>query len=139
MNDAVLLQNSFAAVAPQSERLLDCFYSTLFERYPGVLPLFEKVELKKQKGKLLASLALVVKHANDPKEVIQPLRQMGARHVGYGALPEHYPAVGECLLAALSEVAGPLWNEDLAAAWGRAYHWISEEMLEGAREKSPTS
>jgi methyl-accepting chemotaxis protein len=139
MSTANLLQQSFAAVAPHSESLLDFFYQTLFERYPEVRPMFDKTDMKKQKGKLLASLALVVKHADSLQEVSLPLRRMGARHTGYGVKPEHYPAVGECLLAALSKVAGPLWNEALAAAWSGAYQWVAGEMLQGAEQECGAS
>ena len=41
--------------------------------------------------------------------------------------------MGECLLAALGQIAGPLWNDDLLAAWTRAYLLVAGEMIEGAR------
>ncbi|MBS2037076.1 flavohemoprotein [bacterium] len=133
MSDVELLRTSFEAVTPQAQHLLDRFYAILFERYPAVRPLFAQVEMKKQQGKLLASLALVVKNCDQPEKLLEPLRQMGARHINYGTLPEHYPAVGECLLAALAEVAGPLWTPELEGAWTRAYQVVASVMLEGAR------
>ena len=133
MNDTQLLRTSFEAVTPQAETLMETFYSLLFERYPSVQPLFAKADMKKQQGKLLASLALVVKNCDRPEALQEPLRQMGVRHLDYGTEPGHYAAVGECLLAALAQIAGPLWNAELEGAWTRAYQMVAGEMIEGAR------
>lgn len=40
-----LLEQSFAAVAPEGDRLVEVFYQHLFEDYPAVKPLFEKAEM----------------------------------------------------------------------------------------------
>ena len=128
-----LLRSSFQAVTPHAEELMETFYAVLFHRYPAVQPLFARVDMKQQRGKLLASLALVVKHCDNPAGLLGPLREMGARHIAYGTQPEHYAAVGECLLAALGAVAGPLWNTELEQAWTQAYQVVAGEMIEGAR------
>jgi hemoglobin-like flavoprotein len=52
--------------------------------------------------------------------------------VGYGAQPEHYPVVGEVLLAAMAEVAGPDWRPEHERAWGKALGIVAGAMLEGA-------
>ncbi|MFN8610754.1 MAG: globin family protein [Vulcanimicrobiota bacterium] len=133
MSDVELLRTSFEALAPQAASLMERFYAILFERYPSVRPLFVHTDMRKQQGKLLASLALVVKHCDQPEKFRQPLRQMGERHLAYGTQPQHYDAVGECLLAALAETAGSLWTEELQAAWTRAYLLVAGEMLLGAQ------
>ncbi len=130
------LRSSFEAVRPQAETLADVFYETLFSRYLGVKPLFANVDIKQQKGKLIASIALVVASLEKPDVLTRALKEMGARHVGYGAEEVHYPAVGECLLHALATVAGPVWTNDLAQAWTEAYGAIAGLMIEGAREHS---
>lgn len=129
-----MLENSFAAVAPQGEELVGIFYRNLFADYPGVKPLFENADMDQQKKKLLASLKLVVENLRRPEVLGPALEQMGARHVDYGALEEHYPAVGATLLKSLAEVAGDVWNDELDAAWADAYAEISRIMLVGARQ-----
>ena len=101
-----LLEGSFAAVAPQGDRLVEVFYRNLFEDYPSVVTLFEQVEMADQKKKLLASLKLVVDNLRRPETLQSALKEMGARHLDYGALEAHYPAVGATLLKSLAEVAG---------------------------------
>jgi methyl-accepting chemotaxis protein len=132
--DIQLLRDSFGQVAPKADQLATVFYDTLFRRYPQVKPLFAGVDLKDQKKKLIGALGLVVKNLERPDVLARVLGELGERHVGYGALPAHYPAVGECLLAALKQVAGPAWTPALTKAWSEAYETVADLMLAGTRE-----
>ena len=86
------LETSFDLIAPRGEELVDVFYARLFETAPAVKPLFAKTDLPKQKAMLLATLDLLRKSLRDLEAIAPRLRQLGARHVAYGALPEHYPS-----------------------------------------------
>ena len=127
-----ILEQSFAAVAPQADRLVDVFYQHLFEDYPAVKPLFEHAEMAEQKKKLIAALTLVVENLRRPDVLGPALEQMGSRHVDYGAQEAHYPAVGATLLKSLAEVAGDAWTSEMNDAWAEAYGEISRIMLNGA-------
>ncbi|MFW5920415.1 MAG: globin family protein [Polyangiales bacterium] len=135
--DLDLIRTSFELVRPKGNELMDVFYATLFERYPQVEPLFADTDMDAQKGKLLRALALVVASIDRPGTLTETLQSMGARHVDYGVKPEHYDAVGECLLHALATVAGDAWDERLEQAWGEAYRMVSALMLRGADNKEP--
>jgi nitric oxide dioxygenase len=63
---------------------------------------------------------------------VPKLRDLGARHVKYGAEPEHYPVVGEVLIASMAEIAGPAWRPEYERAWGKAFGIVAGAMLEGA-------
>ncbi len=127
-----LLESSFKLVAPQGDALVTRFYERLFERYPAVKPLFKNASIKEQKKKLLASLVLVIQNLRHPEKLTPVLQDMGARHVGYGAKPAHYDAVGENLLAVLGEFAGSAWTPQVKQAWTDAYTAIKTIMLAGA-------
>lgn len=127
-----LLEQSFAAVAPHGDALVDAFYRNLFADYPEVRPLFSDASMPEQKKKLLASLKLVVTNLRRPSTLVAALEELGLRHVDYGAREEHYPAVGATLLRSLAEVAGDAWNDELHTAWADAYERISKAMLAGA-------
>ena len=137
--DVKLLRDSFDAIKPRAGQLASTFYRILFERYPSVRPLFAHVDMKEQQKKLIQSIALVVANVDRPDQLVPAVRALGARHVAYGAEPAHYPAVGECLVAALAAVAGPLWSKKLEGAWVRAYKTIAAEAIAGAAEASPRS
>jgi methyl-accepting chemotaxis protein len=124
-----LIEESFAAVAPQGERLVQRFYERLFEKHPQVRPLFEGVDAAEQRKKLLASLVLVATNLRRPERLLPALDQLGARHVTYGTEDRYYPAVGGTLLETLAEVAGDVWGPEVEDAWATAYAAISRRMI----------
>ena len=132
--DLETLEASFDLIAPRGEELVDIFYSRLFEAAPAVEPLFAHTNLRKQKAMLLATLVLLRKSLRDLEAIAPKLRQLGARHVAYGARPEHYPVVADVMLASMAEIAGDAWTQDVAAAWAGALDLVATAMLEGAEE-----
>jgi hemoglobin-like flavoprotein len=132
--DATLIQSTFAQIEPKKAELADTFYQTLFERYPAVKPLFKNTDWAMQKCMLVAAVGTIAQHARSPLTIVDTLKKMGARHVGYGAKAEHYPAVGECLLHALKEQLGASWNAEVEASWTEAYQWAAGVMIEGMQD-----
>jgi hemoglobin-like flavoprotein len=126
------LETSFDLIAPRGDELMDVFYTRLFTVAPSVRPLFAGTDLKRQKAMLLAALVLLRRSLRDLDAVAPKLRDLGARHVRYGALPEHYPVVGEVLLASMAQVAGDAWNEGYEQAWAAAYGVVAAVMIDGA-------
>lgn len=132
--DPKLLRENFKAISYKADELSAAFYDALFTRYPEVRPLFEGTRMDEQRRKLIRSLALILRNLETPEKLAPYLQGLGRMHVAYGALPDHYPAVGECLLVALAKTTGEAWNDELNAAWGEAYDTISGLMLEGANQ-----
>ncbi|MEM9805184.1 MAG: globin family protein [Cyanobacteria bacterium P01_D01_bin.56] len=127
-----LLEKSFELVAPQADDLVSTFYDNLFTDYPDSRPLFEHTDMGKQKQMLKGGLVMVVENLRKPEVLSKALKGLGARHVKYGALPAHYPLVGNSLLKTLEQYAGSAWTSDVKDAWVGAYGAITELMLEGA-------
>ena len=92
--DLNALETSFDLVAPRGDELMDEFYSRLFETAPAVKPLFAHTDLKRQKAMLLGTLVLLRKSLRDLDAIVPKLRELGARHVAYGAEPDHSPSSG---------------------------------------------
>ena len=59
---------------------------------------------------------------------------MGARHVNYGAKPEHYPVVRDEMLGAIKDVAGPVWTPAIHAVWTDALNAVAAVMIRGAEQ-----
>lgn len=127
-----LLTTSFDLLKEQQEEFSNCFYENLFSDYPQVKPLFAHTDMQEQPKKLFASLVLVVNNLTKPDALVPALKGLGTRHIKYGALPEHYPAVGSTLIKAMSISLKDSWTEDMATAWADAYSAIVEIMLDGA-------
>jgi len=133
------LETSFDRVAARGDELVELFYERLFAVAPAVRPLFAGTDLKRQKGMLLAALVLLRKSLRDLDTVTPALRELGARHVRYGALPEHYPVVGEVLIWSMAEIAGDSWTLEYELAWTEAYAVVSGAMLDGAASVLPVA
>jgi hemoglobin-like flavoprotein len=129
------LETSFDLVAPRGDELMDVFYARLFAAAPAVEPLFAGTDLRRQKTMLLGALVLLRKSLRNLDGIVPTLRELGAKHVAYGAVPEHYPVVGEVLLASMAEVAGEAWTHEFQAAWSEAYGVVAGAMLEGAEAR----
>ena len=127
-----LLESSFEKVKPNVDEFGKAFYQILFETAPAAKPLFAHTDLGKQQKMLTSSLALVVENLRNPEVLTSTLKGLGARHVKYGALPEHYPIVGGALLQTFEKFLGDEWTADVKQAWVDAYGAITTIMLDGA-------
>lgn len=132
------IESSFQLLAPRGEELVQRFYGMLFSRHPKLRGMFPK-DMTNQKQKLLSSIVLVVRNIRQPEKLLQPLRDMGARHSGYGVRPEHYAVVRDTLLDVMAEMAGQAWNAELRQAWTQALDTVSSVMQEGQRAAATQS
>ena len=132
--DLDALETSFDLVAPRGDELMEIFYARLFETAPAVRPLFAGTDMRRQHTMLLSALVLLRKSLRDLDAIVPTLKRLGARHAGYGAAPAHYPVVGEVLIGAMAELAGPAWEPRFEQAWGEAFGVVAGAMLEGAAE-----
>ena len=126
-----IVQESFAQVAPISEQAAVLFYDRLFEVAPTVKAMFP-ADLKEQRKKLMATLAVVVNGLSNLESVLPAASALAKRHVSYGARPEHYPVVGGVLLWTLEKGLGEAWTSDVADAWTAAYGTLSGYMISEA-------
>jgi len=127
-----LLEQSFEKIKPHANDFVTSFYHNLFTANPEAKPLFANTDMEAQKQKLLASLVLVIENLRSPEQINSSLKGLGARHVKYGALPEHYPIVGSALLTTFEQYLKSDWNAEVNQAWVDAYSVIAEIMLDGA-------
>jgi hemoglobin-like flavoprotein len=126
----VLVKTSYAAVAPRPGLLAARFYHELFTAAPGLRPLFPG-DLTALQGHFEAALSLVIRNLDEISALREPLRDLGAQHVHWGARPEDYLTAREALVAAIRSLA-PLWDDALEGSWRRAITGIIVPMLEGA-------
>jgi len=129
--DAVLVRRTMAEVAPVADKVTSYFYALLFVRHPYLRPLFPAA-MDAQRDRLLRALLTAAEHIDNTPVLVAYLQNLGRGHSKYGTRPEHYPAVGECLIGALSKYAPGAWNAETEAAWVRTYTTISQVMIDAA-------
>lgn len=119
----------------KSEQAGELFYSRLFEVAPGVKHLF-KGEIKEQSRKLMSMVTYVVTKLDKLDTILSEIKSLAKRHGKYGAQPEHYAVVGECLIHTLKVGLGDRWNPKVEAAWISAYTILSTAMIEGQQAQA---
>ena len=130
-----LVQSSFAKVALISDQAAAIFYSRLFDMAPEVRSLF-KGDMVEQGRKLMTMLGSVTRQLNQLDTLVPVAERLAERHVGYGAVPEHYAVVGAALIDTLDEGLGADFTPDVRTAWETAYGTLSGVMI-AAAEKRP--
>ena len=129
--DALAVQRTLAAVEPVADKATSYFYALLFTHYPALRDLFP-VSMSLQRDRLFKALLTAASHVDDTAHLIEYLSELGRGHRKYGTRPEHYPAVGECLLGAMARYADTVWDDEAEAAWKRVYAAISQIMTAAA-------
>ncbi|MFE2420483.1 globin domain-containing protein [Streptomyces hokutonensis] len=129
--DAVLIRRTMAEVAPVADKVTSYFYALLFVRHPELRSLFPAA-MDTQRDRLLTALLTAAEHIDNTEVLVAYLQNLGRGHRKYGTRPEHYPAVGECLIGALNKYATGTWDAETEAAWVRAYTTISQVMIDAA-------
>jgi hemoglobin-like flavoprotein len=128
-----LVQESFEQVKPIAGVAADLFYDRLFELDANLRPLF-KSDLSEQKHSLMTTLSFAVAGLNRPDTILSAVRQLGARHTGYGVQAHHYQTVGAALLWTLAQGLGEQFTPDVEEAWTAVYTLLAQTMQEGRLE-----
>lgn len=131
--DLSLIRSSFKVVEPHGSQVTAYFYEHLFANNPAVRPLFAP-HLDEQRDRLWAALGALVNNIDNTETLVGMLQNLGRRHAGYGALAEHYPAVGASLIATLRHYAGDAWTPEIEESWVAVYGVISSTMISAGEE-----
>jgi hemoglobin-like flavoprotein len=128
-----IVQTTFQAVEPIAAQAAEAFYARLFELDPSLRRLF-KSDMPTQGRMLMAMIGTAVRGLADAARLVPTLKQMGARHVGYGVRDDHYDTVGSALLWTLEQGLGEAFTPEARSAWAAAYELLAGVMKEGAAE-----
>ncbi|MFA7555186.1 MAG: NO-inducible flavohemoprotein [Spongiibacteraceae bacterium] len=131
-----LVNASLPAVGPKVNEITAVFYPLMFERYPEVKAYFNQAhQAEGTQPRALANAVVAYATNLDRLEVLgDAVSLIVQKHVSLNILPEHYPIVGECLLAAIKEVLGDVATDEIIAAWAEAYQQLAD-LLIGAEEQ----
>jgi NAD(P)H-flavin reductase/hemoglobin-like flavoprotein len=136
---AQLIRDSWAAAEPHAEEMGRLFYATLFRIAPETRDLFP-VNMEVQRSRLMRALVHVVQMVDQPDDLVPFLEQLGRDHRKFGVVAQHYGAVGEALIEAVSTHAGNAWTPAVAKVWREAYNDVAHAMRTAAQaERGPAS
>ena len=126
-----IIEATLPAVKENALAITSTFYPLMFERYPQVKAYFNESHQREGSQRQALANAVVAYASNlDRLEVLgDAVSLIVHKHASLNVLPEHYPIVGECLLAAIAEVFGDAATEDVLAAWGEAYQQLADLLI----------
>ncbi|MEU3514247.1 globin domain-containing protein [Streptomyces sp. NPDC006654] len=129
--DAVRVRDTMAEIRPIADKVTSYFYALLFIRHPELRELFPAA-MDTQRERLLKALLTAAEHIDNTPVLVEYLQNLGRGHRKFGTRAEYYPAVGECLIGALSRYASGTWSPETEAAWVRTYTTMSQVMIDAA-------
>ena len=123
-----VVRSTWSAASQDPDAVATLFYNRLFEVAPGVKPLFSS-DMKEQGRKLMQMIGVAVNNMDRIEEIVPAVIELGERHEGYGAEPDHYPVVGEVLLETLKAGLGEAFTDEAEQAWAKTYSALAGLMI----------
>jgi len=78
---------------------------------------------------LSAALIAYAQNIDNLDALVPVVERIAHKHIGYHILPEHYEYVARALLAAIEEVLTPDISQEVLAAWGEAYWFLADILI----------
>lgn len=128
-----LVRKSFDRLRPLPRGAGEDFYETLFALDPSLRPLFS-ADIENQGTMFVVALGLALKGLDEDGAADESLRELGRRHVLYGAKDIHYDTFREALLCLFAQRLGPDFTPEMAEAWRAAFDRISAVMKAAGAE-----
>jgi hemoglobin-like flavoprotein len=133
----LLVQRTFAKVAPIADQAAAMFYARLFELDPSLRPMF-KTDIAEQGRKLMRMIGMAVNGLDRLDDLVPVVRQLGTRHAAYGVRDEHYDTVAAALLWTLEQGLGTDFSPEVSDAWVAVYGVLATTMKEAAVTAVPS-
>jgi len=119
---------------PEPEKTLDDDHEKPSDRWQ------QSASFKAHALRVMTTIDTAFGMLGDLPNLVPVLKNLGARHVDYGAHPEHYDWVGEALVMALQTALGKsVMGADATSAYVVVYTLVKHVMLLGADEKANKS
>jgi nitric oxide dioxygenase len=111
--------------------IIQSFYKHLLEAHPDLKNVFNMAhqEQGQQQQALARAVYAYAEHIEDPSSLMALLKTIANKHASLGVRPEHYPIVGQHLLAAIKEVLGDAATDEIISAWAQAYGNLADVLM----------
>ncbi|EPY50116.1 nitric oxide dioxygenase [Schizosaccharomyces cryophilus OY26] len=138
MNDSQkqYIRSSIPILESSGVNITQAFYQRMLENYPEVRPYFNKAhQISLSQPRILAfALLNYARNIDDLTPLSEFIDQIIVKHIGLQIKAEHYPIVGQCLLATMREMLG----EDVATpefleAWTIAYGNLAKILIDAEK------
>ena len=131
-----IVKSTAPILEQHGETLTRHFYKRMFSHNPEVAPLFNPAHQTSGSQQKALAGAICAYAANiDNLEVLGGAVELIAqKHASLQIKPEHYPIVGQNLLASIREVLGAGATDEVISAWGEAYGFLADILIGRERQ-----
>lgn len=107
------------------------FYNRMFNQHPELRNMFNQTNQKKgfQSTALAQSVLAAAVNIDDFTPIVPIVKEIGYKHCALDVRAEHYPIVGENLLAAIQDVVGIDETHPIIKTWAKAYEIIADAFI----------
>jgi len=131
--DPRLLEKNLATIGPNCGRMVEWFYAQLFHENPELRDMFPAA-MDTQNDRLFTALMRIIGSFEDSAAFETYLQQLGRDHRKFAVQPEHYHAVGRCLISAIRRYCRQDWTAEDEQNWVEAYRSAAGQMVAAAEE-----
>lgn len=130
-----IVKSTAPILQTHGETLTRHFYTRMFTHNPEVAPFFNPANQTagKQQRALAGAIAAYAANIDNLEVLGGAVELIAQKHASLMIKPEHYPIVGENLLASIREVLGEAATDDIINAWAEAYGFLADILI--GREK----
>jgi nitric oxide dioxygenase len=130
-----IVKSTAPILQEHGETLTIHFYKRMFAHNPEVAPFFNPAHQNagKQQRALAGAIAAYAANIDNLEVLGGAVELIAQKHASLMIKPEHYPIVGENLLASIREILGKAATDEIIDAWAKAYGFLAEILT--AREK----
>lgn len=126
-----LIRESYAALKPHIDEVIEHFVEESFTRLPGSAEFFASANTREHRVALAGSLSYVVKHWEDTKHLGAYLERLGEQYAGKLPAIEHFDLVAEAVLATFRYYFEKQWTADHNACWSQVLSFIQDCLIRG--------
>jgi len=123
-----IIKQTVPVLQADGEALTRHFYERMFRVNPEVQDYFNPAHQRSgtQQRALAGAILAYAQHIDDPSVLGDAVELIAQKHASLTIRPEHYPIVGDNLLASIREVLGDAATDDVIDAWGAAYSVLAQ-------------
>lgn len=131
-----VIKSTVPILAERGTEITSHFYKRMFHHHPELLNIFNHANQQRgrQQTALANALLAAASHIDQLENILPAVKQIAHKHRSLGVKKEHYPIVGENLLAAIKEVLGDAATEEVISAWKEAYQVIADVFINVEQE-----
>lgn len=130
-----IVKSTAPILQEHGETLTRHFYQRMFTHNPEVAPFFNPAHQTagKQQRALAGAIAAYAANIDNLEVLGGAVELIAQKHASLMIKPEHYPIVGQNLLASIQEVLGEDATDEIIEAWAEAYGFLADILI--GREK----